>query len=267
MKARNELSVSRLTVRVTATTGRFGAAKFCLPITRGFERAAHLKYFPLAGGDVSIKKPYRVALALLWQAKIDWNENLPCVAACSETERKILLKQFENNFNAVPTSSFGRLFDAVASLAGVRQTITYEAQAAIEFEAVLDETVSDAYEFDLIEGEIIQMDCAKLISEVARDVLAQIPVAEISAKFNNAVADMILCLALKFRTRENLNRVALSGGCFQNVALLRGTLRRLREHDFEVFTHRQVPPNDGGLALGQAVIAGFSQSGALCLIN
>ncbi|MDQ6787789.1 MAG: carbamoyltransferase HypF [Acidobacteriota bacterium] len=225
---------------------------------RGFERAAHLKYFPLAGGDVSVKKPYRVALALLWQAGIEWNEKLPCVAACTEIERKILLKQFENNFNAVPTSSFGRLFDAVASLAGVRQTITYEAQAAIEFEAILDEKIFDAYKFDLIEGEIIQIDYAKLISEVAKDVLAQIPVAEISAKFNNAVADIILRLALKFRTRENLNRVALSGGCFQNVALLRATLRRLREHDFEVFTHRQVPPNDGGLALGQAIIAGKS---------
>ncbi|MCY7345400.1 MAG: carbamoyltransferase HypF [Pyrinomonadaceae bacterium] len=227
---------------------------------RGFERAAHLKYFPLAGGDVSVKKPYRVALAHLWQAGIDWNEKLPCVAACSETEKKILLKQFENNLNTIPTSSFGRLFDAVASLVGVRQTITYEAQAAIEFEAALDETISDFYEFDLIEGGITKIDCAKIISEIAKDVLAQIPVAEISAKFNNTVADLILRLALKFRTRENLNKVALSGGCFQNVALLRASLRRLRENDFEVFTHRQVPPNDGGLALGQAVIAGFHQS-------
>ncbi len=220
-----------------------------------FERVAHLRYFPLAGGDASIKKPYRVALAQLWQAEIDWNENLPCVAACSETERKILVKQFENNFNAAPTSSFGRLFDAVASLAGVRQTVTYEAQAAIEFEALLDEKITDAYEFDLIENETTQIDCAKLISDVVRDVLAQVPIGEISAKFNNATANMILRLAIKFRTRENINRVALSGGCFQNVALLKASLRRLRENNFEVFTHRQVPPNDGGLALGQAVIA------------
>jgi len=222
---------------------------------RSFERVAHLRYFPLAGGDASIRKPYRVALAQLWQAEIDWNENLSCVAACSEIERKILLKQFENDFNAAPTSSFGRLFDAVASLAGVRQTVTYEAQAAIEFEALLDEKITDAYEFDLIENETTQIDCAKLIADVARDVLAQITIAEISAKFNNATADLILRLAIKFRTGENINRVALSGGCFQNVALLKASLRRLRENNFEVFTHRQVPPNDGGLALGQAVIA------------
>ncbi len=164
-----------------------------------------------------------------------------------------MLKQFENNFNAVPTSSFGRLFDAVASLAGGRQTITYEAQAAIEFETVLDETVSDAYEFDLIEVEMIEINCARLIAEVAEDVLAQISVAEISAKFNNAVADLILRLAIKLRTREDLTKVALSGGCFQNVALLRASVPRLREHGFEVFTHRQVPPNDGGLALGQQI--------------
>jgi len=239
--------------------GAIWGSEVLLADYRGFERAAHLKYFPLAGGDVSVKKPYRVALAHLWQAGIDWNENLPCVAVCSDTERRILRTQFENNFNTVPTSSFGRLFDAVAALAGVRQTITYEAQAAIEFEAALDETISDFYEFDLIEGEIIQIDCADLISEVAKDVLAQIPFAKISAKFNNAVADLILRLALKFQARENLNKVALSGGCFQNVALLRASISRLRGKDFEVFTHRQVPPNDGGLALGQAVIAGFNQ--------
>ena len=223
----------------------------------GFQRAAHLKYFPLAGGDVSVKKPYRVALAHLWQAGIDWNESLPCVAICSETERRILLKQFENNLNAVPTSSFGRLFDAVASLAGVRQTITYEAQGAIEFEALVDENVSAAYEFDLIEGETIEINCAQLISAVAKDVLSKVSIGQISAKFNNAVADLILHLSLHFREREKLNRVALSGGCFQNVVLLKASLRRLRENNFEVFTHRQVPPNDGGLALGQAVVASF----------
>jgi len=225
---------------------------------RGYERVAHLQYVPLAGGDASVKKPYRIALGYLWQAGIDWNACLPCVAVCSQIEQKILLKQFENNLNAVQTSSFGRLFDAVASLAGVRQTVTYEAQAAIEFEALLDEKVSDAYEFNIIEGENrTQIDCANLISEVAKDVLAKVSTGVISAKFSNAVADLILRLALKFRERENLNRVALSGGCFQNVALLKASLRRLRENDFEVFTHRQVPPNDGGLALGQAVIASF----------
>lgn len=222
----------------------------------GFERVAHLKYVPLAGGDAAVKNPYRAALAHLWQAGVKWNEKLPCVAACSKIERGILLKQFENNFNTIPTSSFGRLFDAIASIAGVRQTITYEAQAAIEFEAVLDNNTTAAYEFKLVnEGGRITIDCAPLIRWAALDVLDGVSVGEISAKFNNAAANLILRLALRFRQKENLNKVALSGGCFQNVALLRASVSRLRGKDFEVFTHRQVPPNDGGLALGQAVVA------------
>ena len=115
------------------------------------------------------------------------------------------------------------------------------------------------YEFDLIErGEKFEIDCAPLIRRAALDVLDGISTGEISAKFNNAAANLILRLAVIFRERDKLNKVALSGGCFQNVALLRASLQRLRENDFEVFTHRQVPPNDGGLALGQAVIAGFA---------
>ncbi len=98
-----------------------------------------------------------------------------------------------------------------------------------------------------------------MIRRAALDVLDGVSISEISAKFHNATANLILRLALRFRTGENLNKVALSGGCFQNVALLRASVSRLRENDFEVFTHRQVPPNDGGLALGQAAIAGSRQ--------
>jgi hydrogenase maturation protein HypF len=240
------------------TDGAIWGGEVLLADYQGFERVAHLRYVPLAGGDTSIKNPYRVALAHLWQAGVAWNEKLPCVAACPEIERKILLKQFENKFNTIPTSSFGRLFDAVASIAGARQTVTYEAQAAIEFEAVLDDNVTDSYEFTVIDGETIEIDAAPLIRWVALDVLDAIPISVISAKFNNATANLIVRLALLFRQREKLNKVALSGGCFQNVALLKASLKGLREHDFEVLTHTKVPPNDGGLALGQAMIAGYS---------
>ncbi len=239
------------------TDGAIWGGEVLLADYQGFERVAHLKYVPLAGGDASIKKPYRFALAHLWQAGVAWNEKLPCVAACPEIEREILLKQFENKINTIPTSSFGRLFDAVAAIAGVRQTVTYEAQAAIEFEAVLDENITASYEFTLLEAEIVEIDAAPLIRAVALDVLNQISIEQISAKFNNAAANLILRLALLFRRRENINKIALSGGCFQNVALLTVSLSRLREHDFEVLTHTKVPPNDGGLALGQAMIAGY----------
>lgn len=226
---------------------------------KSFKRAAHLEYFPLAGGDASIKRPYRVALSLLKKAGIDWNEKFGCVSFCTKTERNILEKQLEKNLNVIPTSSFGRLFDAVASIANVRQQITYEAQAAIEFEALIDEDETEFYQFDLIKSDIIKINWKNLIQAVASDVSAEIPIPIISAKFHNAAAKLILDLSFRMREKFELNKVALSGGCFQNVVLLQKTIRLLDENDFEFFTHRKVPPNDGGLALGQAMIASSNQ--------
>jgi hydrogenase maturation protein HypF len=221
----------------------------------GFERTAQLDYFPLAGGDASIKRPYRVAMSLLKEAGIDWSEKLGCVSFCAETERKILAKQLEKQLNVIPTSSFGRLFDAVASLANVRHLVTYEAQAAIEFEALLDDSVSESYKFDLIENKKILIDWKNVINAVVNDVMEQTPIPIISAKFHNSVANLILDLSFKMREKFELNQIALSGGCFQNVALLQKVIKLLHENDFEVFMHSKVPPNDGGLALGQAIIA------------
>lgn len=229
----------------------WGGEVFCGDYTN-FERLTHLRYFPLAGGDASVKNVYRMALSLLREAEIEWKEDLACVSFASETERKVLLKQFENNLNVVQTSSFGRLFDANASIADIRHKATYEAQAAIEFEAILDENVAESYQFEIVENEI---DYRNLVREVVRDVRANVAKSVISAKFHNAVADLILQLSLKYRGELKLNKIALSGGCFQNVALLKKATKLLSRNNFKVLTHKLVPPNDGGLALGQAVIA------------
>lgn len=238
------------------TDGAIWGGEVLLADYQAFQRIAHLRYAPLPGGDASIKRPYRTALAYLWQAGIPWDESLPSVAACSLSERKILRQQLEKNLNTAQTSSMGRLFDAVAALAGVRQTVTYEAQAAIEFEAMMDTRVADAYTFALCEGEPLQIDFAALLRAVVADVQAQVPVPTIAAKFHNAVANLICELALHFRAKFNLHQVALSGGVFQNVTLLQTAKAKLLAEHFTVFTHKLVPPNDGGLALGQAVIAG-----------
>ncbi|MEK7724917.1 MAG: hypothetical protein AAB336_11240 [Acidobacteriota bacterium] len=229
----------------------WGGEVFCGNYTN-FERLNHLRYFPLAGGDASVKNVYRMALSVLREAEVEWTEDLACVSFASETERKVLLKQFENKLNVVQTSSFGRLFDAIASIADIRHKATYEAQAAIEFEAILDENVTESYQFELNENEI---DYRNLVREVVCDVRANVHKSIISAKFHNAVADLILRLSLKYRKSLNLNKIALSGGCFQNVALLKRANKLLIKNDFDVLTHKLVPPNDGGLALGQAVIA------------
>jgi hydrogenase maturation protein HypF len=223
---------------------------------QGFRRVAHLKYFPLPGGDVTIRRPYRTALAALWAAGETWHEALPPVAASSGEERGVIQRQLETGLNTVPTSSMGRLFDAVAALAGVRQIATYEAQAAIEFEALIDEHETTAYHFDW-QPSTGEFNPAPLLHAVAADVRAGVAAPVIAARFHNAVADLVLTLSLWLREGEGLNQVALSGGVFQNVTLLQLTRRRLRTAGFDVLTHRLVPPNDGGLALGQAAIAGF----------
>ncbi|HNC42935.1 MAG TPA: carbamoyltransferase HypF [Acidobacteriota bacterium] len=222
---------------------------------KGFQRAAHLRYVPLPGGDVAVRKPYRCALAHLWAAGVEWNEALPPVQECSLVERNAVLRQLQTGLNAVATSSMGRLFDAVASLAGVRHRVTYEAQAAIEFEALTNVKIEGEYRFDLIESEPIQIDPTPAIREIARDVRTGFPVELIGGKFHKGVASLILNLARHFRKTTHLTQVALSGGVFQNTTLLELVTSLLHNDGFEVFTHSQVPPNDGGLALGQAVIA------------
>ena len=227
----------------------------------GFTRAAHLKYIPLPGGDAAIKRPCRTALAHLWAAGVGWDEALPPVAACPAVERGVIKRQLETGLNAVPTSSMGRLFDAAASLAGGRQTVTYEAQAAIEFEAIMAAGVEERYNFGfslpdtLLPDTPVEIDAGPVIKSVAEDVLAGISGPIISAKFHNAVAGLVLQLSLWLREKTGRNTVALSGGVFQNVTLLELAATQLNKNNFTPLTHRLVPPNDGGLALGQAVIS------------
>ncbi len=231
--------------------GAIWGGEFLITDYVSFRRAAHLKYVPLPGGDAAIRRPYRVALAHLWAAGVDWDQHLPAVAAASSEERAILERQLERELNTVPTSSSGRLFDAISSLAGVRQEINYEAQAAIELETLVDADVRAAYEFSL--GEAI--DSAPVIRAVVADVTSGVPPSVIAAKFHNGVAAMIRDVCVRLRDETGLSEVVLSGGVFQNVALLERVLPLLRASGFTVYTHHLVPPNDGGLSLGQAVIA------------
>ena len=218
----------------------------------GFERVAHLKYVPLPGGDAAIKRPYRLALAHLWAAGLEWDDRLAPVQACSEAEQTVLRRQLETELNTVPTSSIGRLFDAVASLAGVRQTITYEAQAAIEMEALAQPAETVSYQFAYTAS---QFDAAPVIGRVVEDVLAGVEAATIAARFHNSVAELILKISIDLREKTQINQVALSGGVFQNVTLLESAVSLLEKAEFEVLVYHKVPPNDGGLALGQAIIA------------
>ena len=218
----------------------------------GFDRVAHLKYVPLPGGDSAIRHPARVALAHLWAAGIDWSPDLPCVRACTTGELRVLRRQLETGSHSVPSSSMGRLFDAVAAFLGVRDKVTYEGQAAIELEAVCAPVEVESG-YPVIFGPT-EFDVAPMWLALLADWRAGVELATIAARFHLTVAEIILHYSRQVREAFGLETVGLTGGVFQNVYLLRLASQVLTGAGFQVLTHRLVPPNDGGIALGQAAI-------------
>lgn len=221
-----------------------------------YQRVLHLACVPLPGGDRAVREPWRMALAWLAHAGVEWNDDLPPVQhalrSAPSAQLNVLRQQMGSGLNAPPTSSMGRLFDAVAALAGVRSVVNYEAQAAIELEAIADPDEARAYPFEIGELEI---DPAPMVRAVAADVRAGVGPRVISARFHNGLAQMALEACRRVRQRMGLNEVALSGGVWQNTMLLRLVTRALQKDGFTVLLHRQVPANDGGLALGQVAVA------------
>ncbi|WP_328460774.1 carbamoyltransferase HypF [Streptomyces sp. NBC_00448] len=231
----------------------------------GHRRFGRLGYVPLPGGDATVRRPYRMALAHLRAAGLPWDDDLPCTAACPIDELRLLERQLELGLNCVPTSSMGRLFDAVASLAGVCHLAGYEAQAAVELEGaatgapLADDGPGYAFalrpESDPGAGAELVADPGPLLAAVAADVRAGSPAAFVAARFHRAVAGLVAAWCAAARERHGLTTVALTGGVFANVLLSSACAAALRADGFTVLRHHQVPPNDGGLALGQLMVA------------
>jgi len=218
----------------------------------GFERKYHLATTPLPGGDLSVRKPARMALSHLWQAGMEWDIELPPVEVLCPQERSLLRTQLEKKINTPLTSSMGRFFDAAAALVGIRQEVNYEGQAAIEFEALADPAESSTYPFT-INGDSIT--ATPLWQAILKDIRENTPQAIISARFHNSIAALSHQLCVELRNTTDCNAVALSGGVWQNNYLLTKTVSLLKDDGFDLLLHRQVPTNDGGLALGQLMIA------------
>ena len=221
----------------------------------GFTRAAHLCAFRLPGGDQAVKEPRRTAFALLCEIFGDdvvTHTDLAPVAAFSTVERNVLLKMIHARLNTPLTSSAGRLFDAVAAIVGLRQQVTYEGQAAMELEFVATRT-DKVYPIPNLQSPIsnLSVDWAPMIHAIIADIRQGTPVGLISGTFHNTLAEMIVAVA----RRVGEQRVVLSGGVFQNCLLLEQTVTRLSIAGFHPYWHQRVPPNDGGIALGQAVAA------------
>jgi hydrogenase maturation protein HypF len=219
-----------------------------------FVRVGHLLPVPLPGGDAAVRNPWRMALSQLWMADIDWTPDLPPVTAANPAELQLTRSQLESNVGCVPCSSMGRLFDAVASLLGVRHRIDYEGQAAIELEALADSighTAGPRLRLAVRPDGVI--DPADMLQAMVSALRAGVQPAVLAAAFHQAVA--VAVTEVVEMVAGPVRLVGLTGGVFQNVLLLRGCRQRLQRAGFEVLTHRTVPPNDGGLALGQAAIS------------
>jgi hydrogenase maturation protein HypF len=225
---------------------------------KSYQRAFHLEYFPLPGGDAAIKKPARTALALLWSLGLEWDERLDSVKEFCAKDQVTLRVQLEKKINTPLTSSMGRLFDAAAALAGVRQKVNYEGQAAIEFEAAADSAEAGKYSFGLNQDRV---ETRIMLEALIKDVMGGVHLSKISAKFHNGLAEMARGACLKIKSEAGIDEVVLSGGVWQNITLLGRTLSLLETSGFKVYIHREVPTNDGGLSLGQAVIAATRMRG------
>ena len=221
---------------------------------KGFKRAFHLQPYKLPGGDMAVKEPRRTALSLLYSTFGEKVLEMECVKL-PEKEKLFLIEMMQKDMNSPLTTSMGRLFDGVASMIGLNQKVSYHAQAAIALEQLAVRSgESGSYPVVVKSSMIGHM---PLIKGIIDDLNREAPKADIARKFHNTVTDIIVAAAVSLREDTGISVVALSGGVFQNALLLENAFGRLKEKGFRVLIHQTVPPNDGGISLGQAVYSRF----------
>ena len=239
--------------------------EFLLTTETSFERIATFRSFRLPGGEKAIKEPRRIALGMLYEIYGDnvfHRNDLISLQTFTRAELDVLKQMFMKNINVPRTTSAGRLFDAVASLIGLRQSVNYEGQAAMELEFLSAGIETNAiYSFSVGDRNhetgneeqnfLLTIDWSSIIQDILEDIRSNTQIGIISAKFHNTLAEIIVAIALRMKQ----DRVVLSGGCFQNKYLTEHTVNRLREEGFRPYWHQRVPPNDGGIALGQIYAA------------
>ncbi len=234
------------------TDGNIWGGEFLVGSCANVQRRFHLSETLLPGGDSAIRNPAKIALAHLFSAGLPWDGNLAPVKSLSPLELDLLKKQIHNRINCPLTTSMGRLFDAVAALIGIRQTVSYEGQAAIELENLCAPAETWFYQFKQTDGII---HTAELFTQILDDLQAGVTPAEIAGRFHNGLALVCVDVCKTIRQETGIQTVALSGGVWQNITLLKKTAPLLTCEGFEVLTHHQVPANDGGIALGQLMVA------------
>jgi hydrogenase maturation protein HypF len=232
----------------------------------GFERLAHLDYMPLAGGEQAVHQPWRMAAVNLAHAYGDAFRDLdiPFVLQLDYSKWRVLAQMIKQHINCPPTSSLGRLFDAVAALIGLRSEVLYEGQAAIELEVLARQQEgsisieqSNLYPFTMRMRDQMPaiLDVAPMFRAIVRDIQQGVSTSQIAHRFHGSIAELLASACFSAREQTGLDVVALSGGVFQNQLLLTQLTKRLEEMAFQVYMNRRVPPNDGGISLGQIAVA------------
>ena len=235
------------------TDGAIWGGEVLLADWKGFQRLCHLEYMPLPGGEAAVRKPARMALSLILQAGIDPDcFPFPFQQALDPEEQAAVANQVRTGFNTPKTSSVGRLFDGVAALIGLHQQISYEAQNAIALETIADPNEQSSYDFPIEDGQIL---VSPVIQAIVEDIQQKVAPAIISARFHNGLTASAVTVCEQIRTQTGLRQVALSGGVWQNKILIRQTIAALKASNFEVFWPHKLPTNDGGVSLGQALVA------------
>jgi len=239
--------------------GAIWGGEFLLGGFGGFQRRGHFGYLRMPGGDAAVREPYRMALSALYACygKELFGQPLAFLSKVSASERSLFLKMLERGINSPLTSSCGRLFDAVSALIGLRSSISYEGQAAIELEALAERgTASTPYPYLVQGADCHRVDFRPMFAAIGADLARGRGTADIARAFHLTIAKVILDLCGRIRGESGATRVVLSGGVFQNRILTEEAALLLTDAGFDIYCHRLVPPNDGGLALGQAVVAG-----------
>jgi hydrogenase maturation protein HypF len=240
------------------TDGTIWGGELLVADLRGFRRAGHLEQVPMPGGAAAIREPWRMAAAWLDAALEGVTPERLAVVDRNRDRWEQVVALGRSGMAAPVTSSAGRLFDAVAAILGVRDTVNYEGQAAVELEQLADPGESAAYPARVAEAddEPLRLGGADLVRAVVDDLSAGVAPALIAARFHNGLAAATVAACDTLREQTGLGTVALSGGVFQNMLLLERTVADLEARRFRVLTHSRVPPNDAGISLGQAAIAG-----------
>jgi hydrogenase maturation protein HypF len=239
------------------TDGTIWGGEILIATAAAFERAGHLESVPMPGGAAAIKEPWRMAVSYLIRAFGDQFQSLdlPVLNEIENEKLAIITQMIAKGVNVPLTSSLGRLFDGVASIAGIRNRVNFEGQAAMELEMAAADSSDSLYDGQWVSDNGYKILVGPIIRDIVCDIQKGIPLAQISANFHNTLTRIFVDICRHIRQERDLERVVLSGGCFQNATLLTGMIQDLQRQRFEVFAHEKVPTNDGGISLGQAVIA------------